>query len=84
MPQYHDLRNSLEKHVSEREKKKNTQVLEVSNNPIKFLEKYCKLKPYWYLLDLIQNYEKFQFDENAVRSPKTNRQKHRYRRLTPL
>ena len=44
------------------------EVNEVSHDTLRFLEQYCKLKPYWYLLDLIQSYEKFQF--NAVRWPR--------------
>jgi phage FluMu gp28-like protein len=43
-------------------------VTEASKDTLKFLEEYCKLKPYWYLLDLIKNYEAFQF--NAVRWPR--------------
>ena len=43
-------------------------VMEVSKDTLKFLEQYCKLKPYWYLLELIASYEKFQF--NAVRWPR--------------
>jgi hypothetical protein len=43
-------------------------VNEVSRDTLKFLEVYCKLKPYWYLLELIASYEKFQF--NAVRWPR--------------
>jgi phage FluMu gp28-like protein len=41
---------------------------EVSHDLQKFLEEYCKLKPYWYLRNLIESYEKYQF--NAVRWPR--------------
>ncbi len=43
-------------------------VLEVSKDTLKFLEQYCKLNPYWYVLELARNYEQFQF--NAVRWPR--------------
>jgi len=43
-------------------------VNEVSHDLMKFLEKYCKLKPYWYVLELIKSYEQNQL--NAVRWPR--------------
>ncbi len=40
----------------------------VSNDPLKFLEQICKLKPYWYVLDIVQAYQQNQF--LAVRWPR--------------
>ena len=68
---FHDLqflRDSLEEKVLIQQGQESAAVNEVSHDTLKFLEKYCKLKPYWYLLDLIESYEKCQF--NAVRWPR--------------
>jgi phage FluMu gp28-like protein len=62
------LRGALEDHVRIQEAQEVAAVDEVSHDTLKFLEKYCKLKPYWYLLDLIESYQNFQF--NAVRWPR--------------
>jgi phage FluMu gp28-like protein len=43
-------------------------VKEVTRDTVKFLEQYCKLKIYWYVLDLIKSYETNQF--NAIRWPR--------------
>jgi len=67
-PDYRQLRDSLEYYASEEQAEEVAEVNEVSKDTVRFLEQYCKLKPYWYLLDLIQSYEKFQF--NAVRWPR--------------
>ena len=68
LPDYHIIRGSLEDYASEQQAQEVLAVNEVSKDTVKFLEQYCKLKPYWYLLDLVQSYEKFQF--NAVRWPR--------------
>ncbi len=68
LPDYHMIRGSLEDYASEQQAQEVLAVNEVSKDTVKFLEQYCKLKPYWYLLDLVQSYEKFQF--NAVRWPR--------------
>jgi hypothetical protein len=68
LPDYHLVRGSLEDYASAQQAEEVAEVNEVSKDTIKFLEQYCKLKPYWYLLDLIQSYEQFQF--NAVRWPR--------------
>ena len=68
LPDYHVLRGSLEDYASVQKAEETATVNEVSKDTVKFLEQYCKLKPYWYLLDLIQSYEHFQF--NAVRWPR--------------
>ena len=68
LPDYQGLRDSLESLAILQEAEEVAAVNEVSHDTIKFLEQYCKLKPYWYLLDLIQSYEKCQF--NAVRWPR--------------
>jgi phage FluMu gp28-like protein len=62
------LRDSLEGHANAQRIQETAAVAEVSKDTVKFLEQYCKLKPYWYMLDLIQSFEKFQF--NAVRWPR--------------
>ncbi len=67
-PEMWALRNSLDYKAQARQIQEVAQVTELSKDTLKFLEQYCKLKPYWYLLDLIQAYEKFQF--NAVRWPR--------------
>ncbi len=43
-------------------------VKDVSKDTLRFLVHYCKLNPYWYLIQLIRNYEVYQF--NAVRWPR--------------
>ena len=68
LPDYKGLRGALEDHVRIQEAQEVAAVDEVSHDTMKFLEKYCKLKPYWYLLDLIESYQNFQF--NAVRWPR--------------
>jgi phage FluMu gp28-like protein len=68
LPDYHIIRGSLEDYASVQQAQEVLAVNEVSKDTVKFLEQYCKLKPYWYLLDLVQSYEKFQF--NAVRWPR--------------
>jgi hypothetical protein len=68
LPDYHIIRGSLEDYASVQQAEEVLAVNEVSKDTVKFLEQYCKLKPYWYLLDLVQSYEKFQF--NAVRWPR--------------
>jgi hypothetical protein len=68
LPSYRQLRTSLEEYVSFQEVEEVAAVDEVSHDYMKFLEKYCKLKPYWYLLDLIASYMNYQF--NAVRWPR--------------
>jgi Terminase large subunit, T4likevirus-type, N-terminal len=68
LPSYRQLRTSLEEYVSFQEAEEVAAVDEVSHDYMKFLEKYCKLKPYWYLLDLIASYMNYQF--NAVRWPR--------------
>ncbi len=68
LPDYHIIRGSLEDYASVQQDQEVLAVNEVSKDTVKFLEQYCKLKPYWYLLDLVQSYEKFQF--NAVRWPR--------------
>jgi Terminase large subunit, T4likevirus-type, N-terminal len=68
LPDYRQLRDALENLASVQQAKEDAAVNEVSKDTVKFLEQYCKLKPYWYLLDLIESYGKFQF--NAVRWPR--------------
>ena len=68
LPDYRGLRDALEDHARLQEFQEVAEVDEVSHDTMKFLEKYCKLKPYWYLLDLIESYQKYQF--NAVRWPR--------------
>jgi phage FluMu gp28-like protein len=68
LPDLQALRDSLEGHANAQRIQETAAVAEVSKDTVKFLEKYCKLKPYWYMLDLIQSFEKFQF--NAVRWPR--------------
>jgi hypothetical protein len=68
LPDLRALRHSLEGHVGEQQVREVAAVNEVSRDTLKFLEMYCKLKPYWYLLELIASYEKFQF--YAVRWPR--------------
>ena len=68
LPDLQALRGSLDNHIRVQEVQEVAAVNEVSHDTLKFLEQYCKLKPYWYLLDLIQSYEAFQF--NAVRWPR--------------
>jgi len=67
-PDYRVLRDSLEDHVLVEQADEVAAVNEVSRDLVKFLAEYCKLKPFWYLLLLIQSYEKYQF--NAVRWPR--------------
>jgi phage FluMu gp28-like protein len=61
-------RNSLDTLAKEYDAELLANVLEVSKDTLKFLEQYCKLNPYWYVLELVRNYEQFQF--NAVRWPR--------------
>jgi phage FluMu gp28-like protein len=68
LPDYRQLWGSLENLASVQQAEEVAEVNEVSKDTVKFLEQYCKLKPYWYLLDLIQSYGQFQF--NAVRWPR--------------
>ncbi|MGD6810652.1 MAG: terminase large subunit domain-containing protein [Candidatus Bathyarchaeia archaeon] len=68
LPDYHIIRGSLEDYASVQQAEEVSAVNEVSKDTVKFLEQYCKLKPYWYLLELIASYEQFQF--NAVRWPR--------------
>ena len=68
LPDLQALRNSLEGHANAQHLQETAAVAEVSKDTVKFLEQYCKLKPYWYMLDLIASFEKFQF--NAVRWPR--------------
>jgi phage FluMu gp28-like protein len=68
LPDLQALRDSLDDHIRVRQVQEVAAVNEVSHDTLRFLEEFCKLKPYWYLLDLIQSYEKFQF--NAVRWPR--------------
>ncbi|MCJ7763445.1 terminase family protein [Candidatus Bathyarchaeota archaeon] len=68
LPDYRGLRDALEDHARLQEVQEVAEVDEVSHDTVKFLEKYCRLKPYWYLLDLIESYQKYQF--NAVRWPR--------------
>ena len=68
LPDLQALRDSLDDHIRVQQVQEVAAVNEVSHDTLRFLEEYCKLKPYWYLLDLIQSYEKFQF--NAVRWPR--------------
>jgi len=65
---YRHARGSLEDCVDLHEIQQVDAVNEVSHDMMKFLEKYCKLKPYWYVLELIKSYEHNQF--NAVRWPR--------------
>jgi hypothetical protein len=68
LPDLQVLRDSLEGRAEARQIQETAAVNEVSKDTVKFLEQYCKLKPYGYLVDLIQSYEKFHF--NAVRWPR--------------
>ena len=68
LPDLQVLRDSLEGHAEARQIQETAAVNEVAKDTVKFLEQYCKLKPYGYLVDLIQSYEKFHF--NAVRWPR--------------
>jgi Terminase large subunit, T4likevirus-type, N-terminal len=68
LPDLQALRDSLDGHIRAQQVEEIAAVEEVSHDILKFLEQYCKLKPYWYLLDLIKSYETFQF--NAVRWPR--------------
>jgi phage FluMu gp28-like protein len=68
LPDLQALRDSLEGHANAQRLQETAAVAEVSKDTVKFLEQYCKLKPYWYMLDLIASFEKFQF--NAVRWPR--------------
>ncbi len=68
LPDYRGLRDALEDYARLQEVQEVAEVDEVSHDAMKFLEKYCRLKPYWYLLDLIDSYQKYQF--NAVRWPR--------------
>jgi Phage terminase-like protein, large subunit len=61
-------RNVLDALAKEQEAEMLVNVLEVSKDTLKFLAQYCKLNPYWYVLELVHNYEHFQF--NAVRWPR--------------
>ena len=55
LPDYHIIRGSLEDHANVQQAEEIAEVNEVSHDTLRFLEQYCKLKPYWYLLDLIQS-----------------------------
>jgi len=68
LPDYRGLRDAVEGHVDTLEAQEVAAVTEVSHDYMKFLEKYCKLKAYWYLLELIESYREYQF--NAVRWPR--------------
>ena len=68
LPSYWRTRDSLEGHVSVEDAQEIAAINEVSHDLQKFLEEYCKVKPYWYLRNLIESYEKYQF--NAVRWPR--------------
>jgi phage FluMu gp28-like protein len=68
LPDYHVIRGSLEDYAIVQQAEEVAEVTEASKDTVKFLEQYCKLKPYWYLLELIKSYEAFQF--NAVRWPR--------------
>ena len=68
LPDLKALRDSLEGHANAQRVQETAAVAEVSKDTVKFLEQYCKLKPYWYMLDLIESFEKFQF--NTVRWPR--------------
>jgi len=62
------VRGALEAHVWEQEAEEVAAVDEISQNLLQFLMKYCKLKPYWYLVELVNSYEKNQF--NVARWPR--------------
>ncbi len=68
LPNVWGYRNSLDTLAKEQEAELLANVLEVSKDTFKFLEQYCKLNPYWYVLELVRNFEQFQF--NAVRWPR--------------
>lgn len=65
---YQRHRDALERLALLQEAREVEAVNVVSKDTMRFLEVYCKLKPYGYLLDLVKNYEAFQF--NAVRWPR--------------
>jgi phage FluMu gp28-like protein len=65
---YRVVRNSLEDSASEDEAEEVGEIEEVTHDTLKFLEQYCQLKLYWYVLELVAFYEKNQF--NAVRWPR--------------
>ncbi len=65
---YRRLRGSLECLAGVQQTQEAAVVKEVSRDTAKFLEQYCKLKPYRHLLELVKNYGQFQF--NAVRWPR--------------
>jgi phage FluMu gp28-like protein len=58
----------LEARVKDHELRAEKASQEIPRDKREFLEKCCKLKPYWYLLKLIESYENHQF--NAVRWPR--------------
>ena len=67
----HDLRGMserLEEYVRLTDAQENAAVREVSKDRLKFLEQFCKLKPYWYVVDIVRSYEQNQF--LAVRWPR--------------
>ncbi len=68
LPEVWEHRNILDALAKEQEAELLANILEVSKDTLKFLEQYCKLNPYWYVLELVRNYEQFQF--NAVRWPR--------------
>ena len=58
----------LEEYVRLTDAQENAAVREVSKDMLKFLEQFCKLKPYWYVVDIVRSYEQNQF--LAVRWPR--------------
>ncbi len=63
-----ELRASLERNMQLHQRQESTAVQEALTDTLTFLQRYCKLKPYWYLLDLVKTYETSQFI--AVRCPR--------------
>jgi phage FluMu gp28-like protein len=68
LPEARGRLSSLDNLASAHEAELVAKVKDVSKDTLKFLEHYCKLNPYWYLLQLIRNYEVYQF--NAIRWPR--------------
>ena len=66
-----NLRSSsekLEEYARQTDAQEKAAVGEVSNDALKFLEQFCRLKPYWYVADLAKCYGQNQF--LAVRWPR--------------
>ena len=65
---FQSITGRLEVYAKEKVAQEKAAVTEVSKDTLRFLELYCKLKPYWYVVDAVKAYQQNQF--LAVRWPR--------------